>query len=37
MTGLEKLSLMVLGSLAVLWIGSWLIAEIVMYLTKDEE
>lgn len=37
MTGLEKLILMVLGSLAVLWIGSWIIAEIVIYLTKDDE
>lgn len=37
MTGLEKLSLLVLGSLAVLWMGSWVLAEIIIYLTEDEK
>jgi len=35
MTPLEKLSLMVLGSLAVLWAAAWVIAEIITRLAKD--
>jgi len=35
MTGLEKLSLMVFGTLAVLWIFAWVTAELIDYLTKE--
>lgn len=35
MTGLEKLSLMVFGALAVLWAFAWVTAELIDYLTKD--
>ena len=37
MTPLEKLSLMVFGSLAVLWVAAWLLVELTELLTKDEE
>jgi hypothetical protein len=37
MTPLEKLSLMVLGTLAVLWAAAWVVAETVVYFTKDEK
>jgi hypothetical protein len=35
MTPLEKLSLMVFGSIAALYALSWLLAELIVYLTKD--
>lgn len=36
MNGTEKLGLMVLGSLAVLWAIAWVIVEITDILIKDE-
>jgi hypothetical protein len=35
MTPLEKLSLMVFGSLAALYVFAWVTAQLIVYLTKD--
>jgi hypothetical protein len=37
MTPLEKLSLMVLGTLAVLWAVAWITAELIDYLIKEKK